>query len=188
MTEYVDEVRARQRAARHATSFPLLLTAAATAFLAVAEGRGWWLYPQVLVPAATYAALYVVMLVQRRATGIGTGRDGYGLVAVACALVGFLVPVVALFLGAAFVLGGGLVVLGWRGRDAWLVGPGLALMVVGPLGALGTLANHAAFLGPEPSVLVLGVLAGALLVLAGLALARERRARTAGRAALVASA
>jgi hypothetical protein len=77
------------------------------------------------------------------------------------------------FAGAAFFLGVGLGVLGWRAGSAWLWAPGLVLMVVSPLVSLGTLANHAAFVGGGVGGMVICTVG--LLVLSAVTFLRERR-------------
>ncbi|MFF2621117.1 hypothetical protein [Oerskovia jenensis] len=172
--QYVAELQAQQRALRHAASLPLLVTTLGTGFLAYCEiATDWWVFPQVLVPAVTFGALFVGMRVQRQVLGVGTGRDRYGLLAlILLVLTLFPGPVLSIFLGAGFLLGAGLVVLGWRARDLWLLAPGLGLMAVSPLIALGTLANHAPFLGGREGGSVL--VAGVMLLLTVAAFVRER--------------
>ncbi|MBM7820369.1 hypothetical protein JOE63_002846 [Cellulosimicrobium cellulans] len=174
--EYVAAIQAQQRAVRHATSLPLAVNALAMVFLTFAEATmRWYLFPQALVPAFTYALLLVAMLIQRRVTGVGVGSDRYGLIALALLALLF-VPfglVAVIFVGPAFFLGLGLVVLGWRGRDAWLWGPGLFLMALSPVVTLGTLSNHAAFLGGGVGGMVIGTLV--VLILAIVTFVRERR-------------
>ncbi|ARK03869.1 MULTISPECIES: hypothetical protein [Cellulosimicrobium] len=176
-SEYVAAIQAQQRAVRHATSLPLAVNGLAMLFLTYAEATlRWFLLPQALVPALTYALLFVSMLIQRRVTGVGAGNDRYGLIALALLALLF-VPfglVAVFFVGPVFFLGLGLVVLGWRGRDAWLWGPGLFLMALGPLVSLGTLSNHASFLGGGVGGMVIGTLG--VLALAIVAFVRERRA------------
>lgn len=176
-SEYVAAIQARQRAVRHATSLPLAVNALAMLFLTYAEVTlRWFLFPQALVPALTYALLLVSMLIQRRVTGVGAGNDRYGLIALALLALLF-VPfglVAVFFVGPVFFLGLGLVVLGWRGRDAWLWGPGLVLMALSPLVSLGTLSNHASFLGGGVGGMAIGTLG--VLALAIVAFVRERRA------------
>jgi len=176
MTDDVEEIRGRQRAARHASSIPLLANALGLAFLTYGETADWWIYPQAFVPPVVSVAVLVAMTVQRRVEGVGTGRDGYGFLAVATSLVTLFPPgqILVLFLGPVFVLGLGLLLLGWRGRDPRLWAPGLGLLVVGPAVSLHAVANHVAFLGPEPGAAVLGICTAVLLALAAGALARER--------------
>ena len=174
--QYVAALRTRQRAVRHATSLPLLTTALGMGFLTYCEvATDWWTFPQALVPAITFAVLLVGMLVQRQVLGVGTGNDRYGLIALAL-LAALVLPfglVTFFFVGAGFFLGVGLVVLGWRARDPWLWGAGLALMALSPLITLGTLDNHAAFLGGGTGGLVISTIG--LLVLSAVTFGRERR-------------
>lgn len=186
MTDYVETLRARQRAARHASSIPLLANASGLAVLTYGQTAGWWLYPAVFVPAAVYLAVLVAMTVQRKVVGVGTGRDGYGFLAVVTALLAFFPPgyLVTLFLGPAFVLGLGLVLLGSRGRDARLWGPGVGLLVVGPAVNLHAVANHVSFLGPDPDAILLGLCAAVVLALGVGALVLERQAVRSGAATI----
>jgi hypothetical protein len=57
-----------------------------------------------------YSCSYVTMWAQRLVTGLGSGRDGYGLVLVVA--VGVVFIPMAQLLGPAFSLGLGLVILG----------------------------------------------------------------------------
>lgn len=177
--QYVAGLQAQQRALRHAASLPLLVTTLGTGFLAWCEiATDWWIFPQALVPAVAFAALFVGMRVQRQLLGIGTGRDAYGLLAFATILLTlFPGPVLSIFLGAGFFLGIGLVALGWRARDPWLLAPGLGLLVVSPLVTLGTLEGYLPVLGSREGGLVLST--AVLLLLTVAAFVRERRVVTA---------
>ncbi|RXR26193.1 hypothetical protein EQW78_00620 [Oerskovia turbata] len=172
--QYVADLQAQQRAVRHAASLPLLVTTLGVGFLAYCEiATEWWIFPQVLVPAVVFGALFVGMRVQRQVLGVGTGRDRYGLLALAVILLTlFPGPVLSIFVGASFFLGAGLVALGWRARDTWLWAPGLGLMVVSPLVTLGTLDNHAPFLGGREGGLIIST--ALLLLLTVAAFVRER--------------
>jgi len=174
-TEYVDAIRTQQRAARHATSLPLLVNGLAMVYLTYLEAAMFGMGDQVLVPALTYGVLLAVMLVQRQLIGVGVGNDGYGVLALALLALLF-VPfglAAVFFVGSAFFLGVGLGVLGWRARSAWLWVPGLVVMAVSPLVSLGTLDNHAAFLGGGVGGMV--VCTVGLLGLGIAAFVRERR-------------
>lgn len=174
-TQYVADLQAQQRALRHAASLPLLVTTLGMGFLAWCEiATDWWIFPQALVPAVSFGALFVGMRVQRQVLGVGTGRDRYGLLALTMlVLTLFPGPVLSIFAGAGFLLGVGLVALGWRPRDLWLLAPGLGLLVVSPLVTLGTLDNHAPFLGGREGGLAL--VTSVLLVLTVAAFVRERK-------------
>lgn len=152
--QYVAGLQAQQRALRHAASLPLLVTTLGTGFLAWCEiATDWWIFPQALVPAVAFAALFMGMRVQRQLLGIGTGRDAYGLLAFATILLTlFPGPVLSIFLGAGFFLGIGLV-------------------------ALGTLEGYLPVLGSREGGLVLST--AVLLLLTVAAFVRERRVVTA---------
>ncbi len=176
--EYVDALRRRQRAARHTGSLVLAVHAVAVAVLAVAQvdwGLASWRW-QNLVPVVVYVVLWAVVRVRERVTGMGGGRDGFGVMA-AFALALALLPfgyLLLLLAGPGVVLGLGLVVVGVRQRSALLWGHGLVLAAVSPLARLGTLDNHAWFLGPHAGATGLGLVALALVVAAARALAAER--------------
>jgi hypothetical protein len=174
-SEYVEAIRTQQRAVRHATSLPLLVNGLAMVYLTSVEAATFGMRHSVLVPSITYAVLLVVMLVQRQVIGVGVGNDRYGVLALALLVLVF-VPfgfIAFYFAGAAFFLGVGLGVLGWRAGSAWLWAPGLVLMVVSPLVSLGTLANHAAFVGGGVGGMVICTVG--LLVLSTVTFLRERR-------------
>jgi hypothetical protein len=159
---------------RHAASLPLLAVTLGTAFLAYCEiATDWWIFPQALVPALTFGALYVGTRVQRQVLGVGTGRDRYGLLALLfLALTFFLLPVATVFVGAGFFLGTGLLTLGWPARDLWLLAPGIGLLVASPLVNLGTLGSVSAYLGERGAGLV--ATTAVLLLLTITASVRER--------------
>lgn len=175
---YLDRLLERERAARHARSIPL-------AAVTVALGVLTWhhaarLYPtpiETLTPFVTFAAVFLAMRLQRAVTGAGAGSDGYGAVVIALAVllvvtpVGFLLP---MFAGAEALLGLGLVVLGWRGRDRALWVPGIVLVGVGPFVHLNGAANTLVVL-PDPDTAVLALTAAAFAGLTVAAVARERR-------------
>jgi hypothetical protein len=174
-SEYVEAIRTQQRAARHATSLPLLVNGLAMVYLTSLEADTYGMSNPILVPPITYAVLLVVMLIQRQLTGVGVGNDRYGVLALSL-LASIFVPfgfVAHYFVGSAFFLGAGLGVLGWRAGSAWLWAPGLALMAISPLVSLGTLDNHAASLGGRVGGMVLCTTG--LLVLSVVAFVRERR-------------
>jgi hypothetical protein len=162
-------VQERERAARHARSVPLIAVTVALAVLTWLHQDHWaHVWPvEVVAPTATFLIVWLVMIVQRQVSGAGWGRDGYGIVvAVLAALVvlplGMLLP---MFVGAEALIGVGLGVLGWRGRDRLLWGSGLALVGVGLLVHL----THTA------DVLVLLVTTVVLAALAARALREEIR-------------
>jgi hypothetical protein len=158
-----EHARERTRAARHARSLPLLAVACgllALAWLRAAVGMAFAF--EILVPLPVFLVLYLVMIVRRSVTGLGMGTDGYGGVLVISALTTLVLPI-AVVLGALFLLGGGLVILGWRGRDRVLWIPGVVLAATSPLLTFFVLDNHLRFLGPHPSVVVLGT-AGIVLI------------------------
>lgn len=198
---YLDSLGRRARAARHAVFIPLLIhTLALTLVLALAvlfywrlahttetewQGVDWEVVahdPRVLLPllpVAVYLVIWAVARIRAWRTGVGPGHDGWGIMAILS--VAFLVTsswgLLALwFLGAVFFLGLGLVVLGARMREAHLWVPGLVLMAVGPLANLGTFENHAQFLGPWPTQVVLTAVLLGLAVTTALVWRRERRA------------
>lgn len=171
-------LRLRTRAQRHAGSLPLALVGLALiALVALGYAQGpsnWWFVDG--VPVAAFVLLYLAMRLQRLLTGLGSGRDGYGVVAIAVPTIALFVPFVGELLGPVFLLGLGLVVIGWRGREASQWTAGAALVVLGPLVALGTIDNHARFLGSAPSSVVLAFAAGACLLVAARRLIGERHA------------
>lgn len=200
LPDYVDELGRRTRAARHAVSTPLLVHTLALAVVLGLEiafrvrlanetrtdwsGSGWAsiaddpreLLP--LLPLLVYLGLWVAARVRARVTGIGPGHDGSGTMAVVSLVLLLLFPwgtVVFLFLGPAFLLGVGLLVIGGRLREACLVVPGAVLVVVGPMANLGTFENHAGFLGPWPTAVVEAALLLGLAVTTVLVRRRERR-------------
>ncbi|MEK8228522.1 hypothetical protein NKG05_24620 [Oerskovia sp. M15] len=123
-----DAARLRTRAARHARSS---LAASGLAVLVVTGlsmlGTAWlWLV--VLVPLVAFVLAYVTAFALRFPTGVGVGSDGYGIVVVLCALIAFLVPLVAFWFGVPFVAGLGLAVLGLRASDRVLWVSGAATM------------------------------------------------------------
>ena len=169
-------LRLRTRAQRHAGSLPLafvglaLIALGALGFAQMPWDR-WFLNG---VPVVAFLLLYLTMRLQRLLTGLGSGRDGYGAVAIAVAAIAVFVPLVGVLLGPVFLLGGGLVVIGWRGRETTQWTAGAVLLVLGPLVTLGTIENHAKFLGSDPSSVVLAFAAGACLLAAALRLVGER--------------
>ena len=132
---------------------------------------------------AVFLVLYAVMNVRRWVTGLGTGTDGYGVVLVISALMAMLIPISGFFLGALFFLGGGLMILGWRGQDRMLWIPGVVLAAASPLVTLHVLDNHLRFLGSHPSAVVLG-LGGVILTGLGLHALIAERVLTAPRPAV----
>lgn len=179
--DFVDALRREQRAARHTVSLVLGVHAIAVALLPVANSHfewrlGWW---AALVPAAVYVVLWLAVKIRQRLTGMGGGRDGFGVMAILALVFALAFPfsfVAVLMAGPGTFLGLGLVVIGARLHARPLWGPGLGLMAVSPLVALGTIDNHAAFLGDQPGTLVLAVLSAALAALAGYAYRTERNA------------
>lgn len=174
-SEYVEAIRTQQRAMRHATSLPLLVNGLAMVYLTYLQEVTSGTDDAVLVPAITFGALLVIMLLQRQLIGVGVGNERYGILALSLLAVLF-VPfglIAVYFAGAAFFLGVGLGVLGWRAGSAWLWVPGLALMAVSPLVSLYTLDNHAAFLGGGVGAMLICTVG--LLVLSAVAFVRERR-------------
>jgi hypothetical protein len=201
LPEYLDSLSRRERAARHAVVVPLLVHTLALAVVLALDVlflvrlanetrtdwtmAGWEVIaydPRTLLPLlplVVYVVVWVVSRVRARLTGIGAGHDGWGVMAIVAGglLVTFpLGSVVLQFLGTAFVLGVGLTVLGARLRDVLLWVPGLVLMVVGPLANLGTFENHAQFLGPWPTQVVLGILTLGLVATTAVAWRREHTA------------
>jgi hypothetical protein len=197
---YLDTLRRRERAARHAVFTPLLIHTVALALvlgLDVAflvrlahetrsdwSGGGWaaiahdprTLLP--LLPLVVYVVLWIGARLRTWRTGVGPGHDGWGIMAIVSVAFLLLVPwglLALLFLGAVFFLGLGLTVLGTRLREAFLWVPGLVLMAVGPLANLGTFDNHARFLGPWPTQVVLGAVTLGLAATTAAAGLRERR-------------
>ncbi|RMI06888.1 hypothetical protein [Cellulomonas triticagri] len=181
MTSYLVRILERERAARHARSIPLAAVTVALVVLA-AVGRylrlpGLW---DAFLPGLTFLLVVAAMAVQRALRGAGNGRDGYGLVAVGLLLVPFL-PfglVAPLFVGAEALLGAGLVVLGWRGRDRGLWVPGLVLLALGPFVHLNGAAITLFWLPADPGVAVRVATAVAFAVLTGRAIRIERRRST----------
>lgn len=173
--QYVADLQAQQRAVRHAASLPLFVTTLGVGFLAYCEiATDWWIFPQAFVPAVAFGALFIGMRVQRQALGVGTGRDRYGLLALTMlALTFFPGPVLSIFVGASLLLGVGLVSLGWRARDLWLLAPGLGLLVVSPLVVHSPLESLAPVLGSRGGGLVLVTVV--LLALTVAAFVRERK-------------
>ncbi|WP_246857635.1 hypothetical protein [Oerskovia sp. KBS0722] len=173
--QYVADLQAQQRALRHAASVPLFVTTLGLGFLAYCEiATDWWIFPQALVPAVSFGALFIGMRVQRRALGVGTGRDRYGLLALTMLVLTFFPgPILSIFVGAGFLLGVGLVALGWRARDLWLLAPGLGLLVVSPLVTHSPFKSLAPVLGGREGGLVLATVV--LLVLTVAAFVRERK-------------
>lgn len=173
--QYVADLQAQQRAVRHAASLPLVATTLGMGFLAWCEiATDWWIFPQVIVPAVAFGALFVGMHIQRQALGVGTGRDRYGLLAlVVLVLTFFPGPVLSVFVGPGFLLGGGLVVLGWRPRDPWLLAPGAGILVVSPLATYTPFESLAPVVGSREGGLVSAAVL--LLLLAVAAFVRERR-------------
>lgn len=180
---------ARVRAEQHAVSVPLIVVGAAVlveAVLAVFRLPAavfWEPSLQVmsrplsaLLPALTFTVLWSVMRAARARTGLGRARQGYGVALLVVLAVVVMVPVASFFLGPLALLGLGLVILGWRGRERvlWLTGLGLA--VLSPWATLGTFENRARFLGPAPTPVVLSVTGLVVLGLGVHHLRAERRA------------
>ena len=169
-----EHARERTRAARHARSLPLVAVAGGLLVLAWLRGAVSMAFVvEIFVPLAVFLVLYLVMVVRRLVTGLGTGTDGYGVVLVISALTTMVFPI-AFFLGALFFLGGGLAILGWRGQDRMLWIPGVVLAAASPLVTFFVLDNHLRFLGPHPSVVVLVAAAVILIGLGVRALIAER--------------
>ncbi|MCC2315466.1 hypothetical protein [Cellulomonas xiejunii] len=179
LPDYLDDVRRRERAARHTDSLVLAVHAVALGVLSVARGMpgsrpGLW---QIAVPAVVYGLLWIVVRARERATGMGGGRDGFGAAAVLALALALFFPfsaIAAFMVGPAAFLALGLVALGLRRRSRRLWCPGLALVVLGPLVQLYTVDNHVVFLGPQPGVVVLALLAVLLAVGSLRAFAAER--------------
>lgn len=177
--DFVDAVRRQQRAARHTVSLVLGVHAIAVGLLAVGNAHfrwrgGLW---AVLVPAVVYLVLWLVVRIRQPLTGMGGGRDGFGVMAVLALAVALALPFswLAVFMvGAGTFLGLGLVVIGARMRAPLLWGPGLALMALCPLVTLGTFDNHATFLGDQPGTVVLTSLTVVLAAASGYAYLTER--------------
>ncbi|MCL3861729.1 hypothetical protein [Actinotalea sp. K2] len=148
---------------------PFWLSSAAHLYVLATSGL-----PSALLPLATFLVLWLVMRARRSRSGLGTGRQGYGVVVLVTLALLVLAPVVTFFLGPLLVIGLGLVVLGWRGRDRALWVTGLVLGVVSPLAALYTFENRARFLGPAPTSLVLVLSALTILSLGIWRLRAER--------------
>ncbi len=174
---YLERLLVRERAARHARSVPL-------AAVTVALGVLTWhdavhRVPSTLmavVPVVTYAVVFLAMRVQRAVTGAGVGSDGYGVVLAGVTVllltpIGLMAP---LFAGAEAVLGAGLVVLGWRGRDRGLWVPGLVLAALGPFVHLNGAANTLVLL-PDPATAVNVATVTAFAGLTVAAVVHERR-------------
>lgn len=179
---------ARVRAEQHAASAPLIVVGCAVLVEAAMELYPFWssrpanLYVlatsglvSMLLPLVTFLALWLVMRVGRTRSGLGTGSQRYGGVALFALAILVLVPFATFFLGALLVIGAGLVILGWRGRDRVMWIAGLVLGVVSPMANLGTFENRARFLGPAPTTLVLAVAALAILGLGIWRLRAEHR-------------
>lgn len=179
--EYVDTVRRQQRAARHTVSLTLGVHGLALAGLAVANTRFEWHHNVVslLVPCAVYLSLWLAVRLRRWFTGIGAGRDGFGVMAVVSLLLVVFFPfgsMAVMFAGPGAFLGLGLAVIGARQSAPRLWAPAIALLALSPLVSLYTLDNHVSFLGPQPGTVVLAVLAVALLAMAGASYRGERAA------------
>lgn len=121
------------RALRHATSIPLIVIGLGVIVgslepMWAADGFIWAL----LLPPATFAILYAIMRIRADSLGIGMGREGYGWICVVMLPVSVLTPV-SIVLGYTFLLGIGLWIIGWRGRDRRLWPMGVALAVLSPL-------------------------------------------------------
>jgi len=161
--ELAEHARERTRAARHARSLPLVFVACGLLVLAwLRAAVSMAFLVEIFVPLAVFLVLYLFMVARRLVTGLGTGTDGYGVVLVISALTAMVFPIARL-VGALFFLGGGLVILGWRGQDRMLWIPGAVLAAASPLVTFFVLDNHLRFLGPQPSVVVL--VAGAVILI-----------------------
>lgn len=175
---YLDRLLERERAARHARSIPLAAVTVALGVLTWHHAERQLSTPvETLTPLVTFALVFLAMRMQRAITGAGAGSDGYGAVVIALAVllvatpVGFLLP---MFAGAEALLGLGLVVLGWRGRDRALWLPGVVLVGVGPFVHLNGAENTLSLL-PDPNTAVLAVTTATFAGLTAAAVARERR-------------
>ncbi|WP_407342192.1 hypothetical protein [Pengzhenrongella phosphoraccumulans] len=173
--ELAEHTRERTRAGRHARSLPLVFVACGLLVLAwLRAAVSVAFVVEIFVPLAVFLVLYLVMVVRRLVTGLGTGTDGYGVVLVISALMAMMVPIAGFFLGALFFLGVGLAILGWRGQDRMLWIPGILLAATSPLVTYFVLDNHLRFLGPQPSVVVLVAAAVILIGLGVRAFIAER--------------
>ncbi|HYO17187.1 MAG TPA: hypothetical protein VES02_00775 [Dermatophilaceae bacterium] len=169
-----EHAQVRVRAQRHATSLPLIVVGLGLLVIAwlVLQFSSWILYPPVLA-VGILLLLYITMWAQRIATGLGSGRDGYGLVLVVA--VGVVFIPMSQLLGPAFSLGLGLVILGWRGREPLLWGSGVIVAAISPFPVHGTIGNYVHFLGSAPDTVVVAA-AGAVLIAMGVRhFIRERR-------------
>lgn len=180
LPDFVDDVRRRERAARHTDSLVLTVHAAALAALTVDRALGdpgfrWW---SIALPAIVYGLLWVVVRGRERATGMGGGRDGFGAAAVIALALALFFPLSFIgvtMAGVGTFLGIGLVAIGLRRKSPLLWAPGAALVALCPLVALYTIDNHVAFLGPAPGAVVLGLLTAVLAACAVRAYVVERR-------------
>ncbi|GAA4372055.1 hypothetical protein [Paeniglutamicibacter cryotolerans] len=68
------------------------------------------------LPALTLLMLWLVIRIRAAVSGVGVGREGYGVLA-----------------GPAFVLGLGLVILGWRGHENLMWRLGAVMLAASPL-------------------------------------------------------
>ena len=169
-----ERTRVRVRAQRHATALPLIIVGLSLLVLAWLDLRGPYMHwSSMFFGAVVLLVLYVTMLVRRLSTGLGSGRDGYGLVVIVA--VGVVFVPMSVLLGPTFSLGLGLGILGWRGREPLLLESGLVVAVISPLAALGTIDNHADLLGPAPTAVVFAAAGLTLATMGVVALARERR-------------
>lgn len=161
---------ARVRAEQHAASTPLIVVGCAVLVEALFRFRPDWAFASaglyvyttpgplsLLLPLVAFLVLWIVMRVRRARSGLGMGRQGYGIVALATLALLVVVPIAVWFLGPLLPLGLGLVVLGWRGRERaqWITG--LVLAALSPFANLYSFENHAAFLGPAPRSVVLTI-------------------------------
>jgi hypothetical protein len=169
-----ENTQARVRAQRHATSLPLIVVGLGLLAIVWLVLRSWGLIMyRPVIAVGILLCLYVTMWAQRLASGLGSGRDGYGRVLVVAVLVVF-VPMSQL-LGPSFSLGLALLILGWRGREPLLWGSGLVVAAISPFIVHGTIDNYVHFLGSNPDAVVMAA-AGAVLTAMGiLRFARERR-------------
>ena len=169
-----ENTQAMVRAQRHATSLPLIVVGLGLLVIAWLVLRYWSLtiFPPVIA-VGILLCLYVTMWAQRLATGLGSGRDGYGLALVVAVLV-VLIPMSQL-LGPSFSLGLALVILWWRGREPLLWCSGLIVAAISPFIIHGTIGSFVHFLGSDPDAVVTAA-AGAVLTAMGIRrFARERR-------------